>query len=346
MGARLKAVWGWLRENWPYLAVVVFIILVAGAALIYLPDMRVPKDAYWLDTKTIFDMKNEALRTIAYIIGGLLAVIGIIQTFRRIRALERQVQIAQKGQITERWTRAIEQLGSDKVAIRFGGIYALERIAKDSDEDYWPIMETLTAVVRVAPRREPPADSPYMDIQAILTVLARRKYHFGQGENQPLDLRGSDLRGADLRGAHLERAALGGVHLERAILDRARLEGASFGEEAHLERAFLREAHLEGAILMGAHLEGGFLSEAHLEKADLTGAHLKEEAILRGAHLEKAILENAHLEGADLSGAHLDGAFLHGAHLEGANLMRTTDLTRQQLAAAIIDKKTILPDYL
>ena len=82
---------------------------------------------------------------------------------RRIRALERQVQIgqeqlqvAQEGQITERFTRAIEQLGSDKMEVRLGGIYALERIANDSDKDYWPIMETLTAYVRErAPWREP-----------------------------------------------------------------------------------------------------------------------------------------------------------------------------------------------
>jgi hypothetical protein len=154
MGKKLEALRGKLREIWPYLAAVVF-LLVAGATLIDLPETAVPKATYWLDTKSIFGIKNEARKTIAYIIGGLLAVIGIILTFRRIRVLERQVQIAQEEQITERFTRAIEQLGSDKVSIRLGGIYALERIANDSDKDYWPIMETLTACVRErAPWRE------------------------------------------------------------------------------------------------------------------------------------------------------------------------------------------------
>ena len=121
-----------------------------------------------LAPKICFDIENEARRTLAYIMGGLLAIIGIYMAHRRIRALERQVhigqeqlQVAQEGQITEHFTRAIEQLGSDKMEIRLGGIYALERIANDSDKDYWPILETLTAYVRErAPWRETPQETP------------------------------------------------------------------------------------------------------------------------------------------------------------------------------------------
>jgi hypothetical protein len=167
-----------------------------------------------LPPKICFDIENEARRTLAYIMGGILAIIGITLAYRRIRALERQVLVAQEGQITERFTRAIEQLGSDRMEVRLGGIYALERIANDSDKDFWPIMETLTAYVRErAPWNEALAaggeessneksavqtksrPKPATDIQAILTVLGRRKYYYKQGETEPLDLRGTDLRG-------------------------------------------------------------------------------------------------------------------------------------------------------
>jgi hypothetical protein len=50
--------------------------------------------------------------------------------------------------VTERYTRAIEQLGSDKIDIRLGGIYSLERIATDSTRDHPTIMEVLTAFIR------------------------------------------------------------------------------------------------------------------------------------------------------------------------------------------------------
>ena len=36
--------------------------------------------------------------------------------------------------MTDRYTKAIEQLGSDKLDVRIGGIYALERVARDSRE--------------------------------------------------------------------------------------------------------------------------------------------------------------------------------------------------------------------
>ena len=41
--------------------------------------------------------------------------------------------------MTDRYTKAIEQLGSDKLDVRIGGIYALERIALDSDKDHLPL---------------------------------------------------------------------------------------------------------------------------------------------------------------------------------------------------------------
>jgi hypothetical protein len=352
--------------------------------------MQVSKETYWLDTKTIFDIKNEARRPLSYIIGGLLAIIGIILTFRRIRALERQVlvgqdqlkvaqdqlQMAQEGQITDRFTRAIGQLGSDKMKVQLGGIYALERIANDLDKDYWLIMETLTAYVReharwrvaiaeeggeeaappvamttLAPTASP---KPPTDIQAILTVLGRRKYHFDKGEAMRMDLTGTDLRGAALWKTHLEGANLRGANLEAANLVEAHLEGADFFG-AHLKEAFLNKAHLKKANLDYANLEGSILIQAQMKNANFSGAHL-EKARLSRANLEGAVLEEANLKGAKLGGAQFRGAYMEGAHmeraslrgthLEGADLSEATGLTRNQLAQAVLDESLILPKYL
>jgi len=296
------------------------------------------------------------LLIMAQALGGAALLIGVFVTWRRITATERNVEIAQEGQITERFTRAIEQLGSDKLQVRLGGIYALERIARDSERDHWPIMEVLTAYVRENwPWKEGQAseeESPRRvaaELQAILTVIGRRQRTFGKGEDERLNLISTDLRGANLRDAHLEGADLTEARLEEANLDGAHLERARFFE-AHLEGADLTGAHQEGADLIGAHqeraglggahqerarltqahLEGAYLFEAHLEEAVLYGAHLEgavlegarlEEANLMGAHLEKAYLTGAHLEGANLTGAHLEKAYLTGAHLEGADLI-------------------------
>jgi hypothetical protein len=52
------------------------------------------------------------------------------------------------GQITERFTRAIDQLGNESLDVRLGVIYALERIAKDSRHDHPQVVEILTAYIR------------------------------------------------------------------------------------------------------------------------------------------------------------------------------------------------------
>lgn len=402
METRLEKVRQMWRRAKPFFLGCLVLAAVAGVimVLIYVPKMQVPvplPGQEGLPTKQCFDIENEARRTLSTILAGGLAIIGIYMAFRRIRALERQVLLGRESQITDRFTKAIDHLGSqEKMAVRLGGIYALERLAKDSDKDYWPIMETLTAYVRDnAPWREPATETreaaagptaavgetatptaaatsppattppaagppapatpkPATDIQAILTVLGRRRHQYGQGETQPLDMRGTDLAGADLKGVHLEGAVLMGAHLEGADL-----------REAHLKEADLYKAHLAGADLSGACLEKAHLTGARLEKARLGGAHLAgailvdallqrarlsnanlEGAYLMHAHLEVADLTDAHLEGANLEGACLKGAYLTGAHLEGADLSGTTGLIREQLEGAIMDDTTRLPDKL
>ena len=80
--------------------------------------------------------------------------------------------------VTERFSKAVEHLQSKEETVRIGGIYALERIAKDSKKDYWTIMDVLTSYVRENyPRSEAEtesspeeADSSKIDLQAVLTI--------------------------------------------------------------------------------------------------------------------------------------------------------------------------------
>jgi hypothetical protein len=203
-------------------------------------------------------------------------------TYRQLQTGREQLQIAQQGQVTERFTRAIDQLGHPELDVRLGGIYALERIANDSPNDRTTIAEVLTAFVRGHapwPSRLPgqyradapieqvpelPARAP--DVQAALTVLARR---------QPLpklrgrlDLEASDLRKARLEDANLQDASLAKANLQEAILDAADLQGAIL-YNVNLQGAVLADAKLQQASFDGAKLQG-----ARLERAQLQGAQL------------------------------------------------------------------------
>lgn len=66
-----------------------------------------------------------------------------------------ELDITRRGQITERFTQAIDQLGSESLEINLGGIYSLERTARDDRDYHWPIMEVLTTYVRRHAPRKP-----------------------------------------------------------------------------------------------------------------------------------------------------------------------------------------------
>jgi hypothetical protein len=282
-------------------------------SVLWLPGFIVNRDvgrrASDFSAEELAKAKNDVRTSLLQAIGGLVLVGGAIATWRQLRATQEQLRlgregqtatleqlrISREGQITERFTEAIKLLASDKsTSERLGGIYALERIARDSKRDHGPVMEVLTAFVRTADMPEQEGDNerrPSVDVQTAITVIGRRRT---EQDVQPLDLRHGHLEGTDLVGAHLEGAYLADAYLEGANLEDAHLQGANLGG-AHLKEASLWHAYLEGAFLLAAHLEGAHLGAAHLEGADLAEAHLE------GAHLG-----GAHLEGADLKGAKAD----------------------------------------
>ena len=195
--------------------------------------------------------------TIVQIITAILVLVGMYWTSRRVVAAERTVRVgqanvrvgqanarvAEEGHITDRFTKAIAQLGDKEMAIRLGGIYALERIAKDSEKDHGPIMEVLTAYVRDnAPKQEEYAEKaaqgPTTDIKAILTVIGRRK---ATEIKRPGDI--LDLTNTHLHGLLLFNANLSGVNLYGANLTATNLV------DTNLSRTILRKADLSKAIL-------------------------------------------------------------------------------------------------
>src|SRR5215210_5612689 len=113
---------------------------------------------------------NEYRRTWAQIIGGFLLLFGLYFTWRRVEISERTLEATRDQQVTERFTRAIDQLGSShedrnpRLEVRLGGIYALERIARDSPKsDYSTVMEVLTAYVRENTSQAPPSSKVFSD---------------------------------------------------------------------------------------------------------------------------------------------------------------------------------------
>ncbi|QIE54626.1 pentapeptide repeat-containing protein [Pikeienuella piscinae] len=226
-------------------------------------------------------------------LGGLfsapLAVFKVQVNERQTKAIEAQRYVAEQGHITDRITKAVEQLGAEKTVyvdgqpatrpnleVRLGAIYALERIAQDSERDHIPIMETLSAYVRqnisdgpakafplgAYPERDEDADEAAETLRHEMITARRenwREWFESLGPvRRPRDdvaavlkvfARRTDARRAhelatkpefhiDLSHANLQRVNLAGADLKRTDLSRAEMEGADLGG------AVLKSAHL------------------------------------------------------------------------------------------------------
>ncbi len=259
---------------------------------------------------------NEFARTVVQILGWAVLAVGAYFTWRNLQVNQRNQQInldnqienqqanreqerlTQERQITERFTQAIEQLGAvdeggeKRLELRLGGIYALGRIARDSERDHWPIMQILTMYVRVnAPVQQVdyrqlhllaqeigldqtlPMMQPSPDVEAILQVFRERERYLGNGEAASFDLVRADLRGAQLYEAHFESSNFSWSNLDTAHLWGTKLPRANFFR-ASLAGADLMGADLQEATFIQCNLLAARLLFAQLQGADFTGAHL------------------------------------------------------------------------
>ena len=203
-------------KNWA-IAVTIFLFLIAVAVTIYFISMILTTDRTEL-LKNEYEYIVESLKVLGLFISGGAVIVNVYFAGRRAEAMEetakatnrnadaanknaeaanRNAEAANQKQITERFSKAIEQLASDKPEVILGGIYTLERIARDSEPDQWTIMEVLTAFVRQnAPIiKENESQSPEdqekllklrISIKACLTVIAERQHP--DLKNKRLDL--------------------------------------------------------------------------------------------------------------------------------------------------------------
>jgi uncharacterized protein YjbI with pentapeptide repeats len=334
-----QIMWQLARLRWPLASLVAAVVVLASILVVpsWLVHWELGPAARTLTASDMAKAINDVRATLLQGIGGAVLLLGAYITYR-------QLQVSREGQVTERFTHAIDQLGHEALDVRLGGIYALERISNDSPDDRTTITEVLTAFIRghapwpprlpgqfaeSAPIEQvPDLQVRAPDVHAALTVLARRQ--LSPRPAGRLDLHATDLRKARLDGAKFQEATLFGAQLQKARLTNAQLQGAILSH-AQLQGARLRDAKLEGASLDLAQIEGALLDGAQLQKAFLNGAQLRgaflggtqlQGATLRNARLRAAHLHATNFEGADLTGADLQAASLKGVNFRGAMLDR------------------------
>jgi Pentapeptide repeats (8 copies) len=299
---------------------------------------------------------NDVRATLLQGIGGFILLAGAAATWRQIQISREQMNRTHqynlqqlvhlnRGQSTERYTRAIDQLGSDQGDVRIGGIYALEQIARDEEPYHGPIIEVLTAYVRGhAPKShveegletesaesvDPSIPPNYVvrireidhlrkrapDLQAVMTVLGRRTFLLDPAETW-------------------EILNLSGVDLSHADLHRANLCGVDFSS-ADLSMSFFREAKLDNSHLNFADFRAASFVEASVTNCNMHAVDLRYSYLV-DTNLSQSLLQGARLNGANLEGARLEHCYLHGADFRGSNLEKA------RLTGAKADAETQWP---
>jgi uncharacterized protein YjbI with pentapeptide repeats len=325
--------------------IITFVVIAASAiallaTLAWLPPFLIG-DTGKLSAKDALDAQSDLRGTVISALGGVLVLGGLIFTARTFLS-------TREGQVTDRYTAAVNQLGSDKAQVRLGGIYALERIARDSKADRSTIIEILAAVVREVGHAADRA-TRLPEIEAALTVLSRLP---GAGDARSLDLRDAGLAGIRvaklaMRGANLTSADLANAQLPDADLRGATLDYVT-ATEARLSDAKLQGASGTGAIFIGAVLERADLSGSQFPGASFTRTRMAaatlNEANLAGAHFPDALLTRGK-DGKAVRAARADftNADLERTTLEGVDLRTAQGLTRAQRDIAYADTATRWP---
>jgi hypothetical protein len=288
----------WLAGHWPRILAVGLFLVVFVAPRVFVPARSAASLAGVTDPAARGRLEDERLKLqhdvrigLLQAVAGVAVIAAVAATWQQLdtdrRQLRQQLEVAGQEQAGERFARALDQLGSEQLDVRLGGIYGLERIAARgagsataaagayqppgtgdppgpawwAAQDRVQVFEILSAYVRTTSHRPPVGPQGATgalqvrqpDVHAAVAALARRTVLAG---DPPLDLTGSLLPEARLGWARLAGADLRGVDLRGTSFQHAELAGA------HLEQSLLCGTQFQGADLSGAHLAGARASTA------------------------------------------------------------------------------------
>ena len=265
---------------------------------------------------------------------GLFAAGALIFTARNLILYRRTNEIAEQGQVTDRYTKAIEQLGSDKLDVRIGGIYALERIARDSARDH-PDGDggpgrvhprALPRAVAAARARREHAPSDYAP-----RCASRHHCHRAPGLQRMIDAADrSCCRGPRPARTSPARTSPARTSPARTLPTRSSSAQTSPARPSPSRTSAVRTSAMRPSAArisparpsLGADLTGADLTGATFIPGDhyLPGDDHYAQTIPPARIIYEHNMTNVDVFGADLTNANLTGATLTNANLTDANL--------------------------
>ena len=306
--------------------VVRVIVTLVGAGLLFtlflsnITVLSTGADYFW-NWVSEGESGSATLRNVGLFVAAL---IGLPFAMWRTVVAARQVDVAQRALRNDRHQKAVEMFGHSALTVRFGGIYALQHLAKEYPTQYHvQVMRLFCAFlshstglkaadhIEDEAGRDAASDAgdPKMptDVQVVLRAIGTRdraRIELEERDEFDLVITESDLSSFRMYDVH---SFIYDPRSWRLIDSRPK-------RRANLSRAYFRNVNLSEADLSFVDI-----CRAEFWDPDLTKARL-EDADLSRTSWDGGILKGAQLNSADLSKATLRKTSLADADLSSANL--------------------------
>ncbi|MEU5403915.1 pentapeptide repeat-containing protein [Streptomyces sp. NPDC005963] len=171
--------------GWALAVTFVAAVLVAGGVfygLVALLDFQGIDRKAKLDAKTLFDLVKLSFGVVA----GAGALVALVVAYRRQHVDEVGAHREATRLHTERFSQAVDKLGSDSPAVRLGGVHGLAGLADDAPDDSLrqTCIDVLCAYLRLPFPTDPgelpnplPDDTPPAEVQRETHQDKKDRYH-------------------------------------------------------------------------------------------------------------------------------------------------------------------------
>jgi hypothetical protein len=286
------------------------LVVVGGAlivtALVYFYGHGTDQD------RAKLDLVRTAGTLVALIGGFITLLLAALRQRSTELTLEHQREVAATAaqdaieqRITELYSRAVEQLGSDKAPVRLGGLYALERLAQNELPQRQTIVDVICAYLRMP--YTPPED------QSSAANIRTELYSLHEERRQELQVR---LAAQRILAAHLRSDTTNNFWTDMNL----DLTGAHIHGLFDLTNCRIRWAQFRGARFTGnaVFAQAEFTGDANFSEAQFAIDVSFDRAFFAGA----ASFEKAWISAdASFHKTHFSGiAGFHSASFRGAAL--------------------------
>lgn len=273
------------------------VVGTGGAAALWLTARRQRSNEIALNQKRIDQQVADRAFTLQQQVADHNRAVSEQNRIHQERVAAATEADAEARRITELYTKAVEQLGSDKAPVRLGGLYALERLAQDNPAQRQTIVNVLCAYLRMpytplndpAPSKSAPAPisaefeqniqerQVRLAAQHILATHLRRDAGHDKIPDTLWPNIDVDLADATLIDINFKECVFRKTSWERAIFTGScRFDGATFLREATFEAAtFLSEVRFTKTTF---NEDANFINTSFLGESVFSGSIFKNDA--------------------------------------------------------------------